>query len=111
MHAALAMKSCAKLPLPWNLAVISELVILLESRQPPSALKRVCEPLCVFENYTNFTSLLSPCSLPGLQLLLSGSRVIRFMRHHVDRGASGNSKLKGVITVLCLCCWFEEGAS
>lgn len=54
----LAMKSRAKLPLPWNLAVISELVILLESRQLPSALKRVCEPLCVFENYTNFMSLL-----------------------------------------------------
>lgn len=47
LHAALAMKSCAKMPLPWNLAVTSELGILLESRQPPSALKKGCEPLCV----------------------------------------------------------------
>lgn len=106
LHAALAMKSCAKLPLPWNLAVTSELVILLESRQLSSALRRVCEPLCVFENYTNFMSLLSSCGLPRLQSLLSGSRAIRFMRHPVDRGASfGNSKLKGVITGLVLLVW------
>ena len=65
LHVALPMNSCAKMPLPWNQAVTTELVTLHVSMRPPPALKRVWEPLCFFENYINFQGSYNPAAFLG----------------------------------------------